>query len=61
MIWVFLLLASFAGTFFALGAAWVALRVLAVLLAIAVLLLALVLLLYLFKKLFGAFLPVRRS
>lgn len=61
MIWVFLLLASFAGTFFALGAAWVALRVLAVLLAIAVLLLALVLLLYLFKKLFGAFLPARRS
>ena len=61
MIWVFLLLASFAGTFFALGAAWVALRVLAVLLAIAVLLLALVLLFYLFKKLFGAFLPARRN
>ena len=61
MIWVFLLLASFAGTFFALGAAWVALRVLAVLLAIAVLLLALVLLLYLFKKLFGAFRTARQN
>ncbi len=61
MIWVFLLLASFAGTFFALGAAWVALQVLAALLAIAVLLLVLALILYLFKKLFGAFLPTRRN
>ena len=61
MIWLFLLLAGFAGTFFALGAAWVALQVLAVLLAIAVLLLVLVLLLYLFKRLFGAFLPARRN
>ena len=61
MIWLFLLLAGFAGTFFALGAAWVALQVLAVLLAIAVLLLVLLLLLYLFKRLFGAFLPARRN
>ncbi len=61
MIWLFLLLAGFAGTFFALGAAWVALQVLAVLLAIAVLLLVLVLLLYLFKRLFGAFRTARNN
>ena len=61
MIWLFLLLAGFAGTFFALGAAWVALQVLAILLAIAVLLLVLALLLYLFKRLFGTFLPARRN
>ncbi len=61
MIWLFLLLAGFAGTFFALGAAWVALQVLAVLLAIAVLLLVLALLLYLFKRLFGAFRTARNN
>ena len=61
MIWLMLRLAGFAGTFFALGAAWVGLRVMAALLVIAVLLWALVLLLYLFKRLLRASLPAPRS